>query len=60
LNDVDVYNVTSRSWSTAVLSAARTGLAAASVGDVAVFGGGFKLIESKCQEKEFLFVFFKI
>ena len=38
---VDVYNVTTGAWSTANLSLARQYLAAASVGNVALFAGGF-------------------
>jgi hypothetical protein len=39
-NVVDIYNVITGLWSTAVLSVARYGLAAASVGNVALFAGG--------------------
>ena len=38
---VDVYNSATGAWSTAQLSVARYGLAAASVGNVALFAGGF-------------------
>ena len=37
---VDVYNGTTGAWSTAQLSVARNSLAAASVGNVALFAGG--------------------
>jgi hypothetical protein len=37
---VDVYNVATGAWSTAQLSVARDGLAAASVGNVVLFAGG--------------------
>ena len=37
---VDVYNGTTGAWSTAQLSVARLDLAAASVGNVALFAGG--------------------
>ena len=37
---VDVYNGTTGAWSTAQLSVARYWLAAASVGNVALFAGG--------------------
>jgi hypothetical protein len=37
---VDLYNGATRTWSTARLSVARTGLAAASVGNVSLFAGG--------------------
>ena len=37
---VDVYNGTTGAWSTAQLSVARYYLAAASVGNVALFAGG--------------------
>ena len=37
---VDVYNGTTGAWSTAQLSEARWDLAAASVGNVALFAGG--------------------
>jgi hypothetical protein len=39
-NAVDLYNYTSGTWSTAQLSVARAGLAATSVGNVAIFAGG--------------------
>ena len=39
-NVVDVYNSATGLWSTAQLSVARCGLAAASVGNVALFAGG--------------------
>jgi hypothetical protein len=39
-NVVDVYNGTTGAWSTAQLSVARWNLAAASVGNVALFAGG--------------------
>jgi hypothetical protein len=39
-NVVDIYNVITGSWSTAVLSVARYGLTATSVGNVALFAGG--------------------
>jgi hypothetical protein len=39
-NGVDLYNITSGTWSTAQLSVARFNLAATSVGDVAIFAGG--------------------
>jgi hypothetical protein len=37
---VDIFNSTSGTWSTATLSEARQNLAATSVGDLALFGGG--------------------
>ena len=40
-NAVDLYNYTSGSWSTARLSVARDFLAATSVGNVAIFAGGY-------------------
>ena len=40
-NVVDVYNGTTGAWSTAQLSVARGYLAAASVGNVALFAGGY-------------------
>jgi hypothetical protein len=39
-NAVDLYNITAGAWSTAQLSFARWGLAATSVGKVAIFAGG--------------------
>jgi hypothetical protein len=39
-NAVDVYNGATGAWSTAQLSVARIGLAATSVGNVAIFAGG--------------------
>ena len=40
-NAVDVYNSATGAWSTAQLSVARYNLAAASVGNVAIFAGGY-------------------
>ena len=40
-NVVDVYNGATGAWSTAQLSVARSSLAAASVGNVALFAGGY-------------------
>jgi hypothetical protein len=40
-NAVDLYNSASGTWSTAQLSVARSYLAATSVGNVAIFAGGF-------------------
>ena len=37
---VDVYNSATGAWSTAQLSVARCGIAAASVGNVVLFAGG--------------------
>ncbi len=39
-NAVDLYNSASGTWSTAQLFSARGGLAATSVGNVAIFAGG--------------------
>jgi hypothetical protein len=39
-NAVDLYNITSGTWSTAQLSLARFNLAATSVGNMAIFAGG--------------------
>jgi hypothetical protein len=41
-NAVDLYNYTSGTWSTAQLSVARHALAATSVGNMAIFAGGYK------------------
>ena len=41
---VDLYNSATGAWSTAQLSVARSFLAAASVGNVAIFAGGFSSI----------------
>ena len=38
---VDVYNINTGAWSLAQLSEARGSIAAASVGNVALFAGGF-------------------
>ena len=38
---VDLFNSASGTWSTARLSVARSGLAATSVGNVAIFAGGY-------------------
>ncbi len=40
-NAVDLYNSATGAWSTAQLSVARLDLAAASVGNVAIFVGGW-------------------
>ena len=40
-DSVDLYNGTSGTWSTARLSEARHNLAATSVGNVAIFAGGY-------------------
>jgi hypothetical protein len=40
-NDVDLYNSASGTWSTAQLSVARNSFAATSVGNVAIFAGGY-------------------
>ena len=40
-NAVDLYNSASGTWSTAQLSVARHYLAATSVGNVAIFAGGY-------------------
>ena len=40
-NAVDLYNSATGAWSTAQLSVARYNPAAASVGNVAIFGGGY-------------------
>ncbi len=40
-NAVDLYNSTTGAWSTAQLSVARGYLAATSVGNVAIFAGGY-------------------
>ena len=42
-NAVDLYNSATGAWSTAQLSVARYFLAAASVGNVAIFAGGSSL-----------------
>jgi hypothetical protein len=49
-NVVDVYNGTTGAWSTAQLSVARGGLAAASVGNVALFAGGAAGSALLCRE----------
>jgi hypothetical protein len=41
-NTVDVYNSATGVWSTAQLSVARSDLAAASVGNLAIFAGGYR------------------
>ena len=38
---VDMYNSTTGAWSTALLSVARGSVAATSLGNVAIFGGGY-------------------
>jgi len=39
-NRVDIYDISSNSWSTATLSEARTGIAATTAGDKVIFAGG--------------------
>ena len=41
-NAVDLYNSATGAWSTAQLSVVRSNLAATSVGNVAIFAGGYK------------------
>jgi hypothetical protein len=48
-NAVDLFNYTSGTWSTAQLSEARTWLAATSVGNVAIFAGGFATQGGNCS-----------
>ena len=43
-NAVDLYNNATGAWSTAQLSVARANLAATSVGNVALFAGGFSVL----------------
>jgi hypothetical protein len=50
LNVVDVYNSATGAWSTAQLSVARSSLAAASVGNVALFAGGWIGSALLCSE----------
>ncbi len=40
-DQVDIYNAISNTWSNTTLSQARAYLAATSVGDLALFGGGY-------------------
>jgi hypothetical protein len=47
---VDLYNSATGTWSTALLSVARYGLAATSVGQVALFAGGFTASALLCRE----------
>ena len=47
---VDVYNVTTGAWSTAQLTVARYYLAAASVGNLALFAGGYTNSALLCRE----------
>ncbi len=49
-NVVDLYNSATGTWSMAQLSVARGSLAAASVGDVALFAGGFTRSALLCRE----------
>ena len=43
-NAVDLYNSASGTWSTAQLSVARVSLAATSVGNMAIFAGGYLVL----------------
>ena len=49
-NAVDLYNSATGAWSTAQLSVARYWLAAASVGNVALFAGGVNNSALLCRE----------
>ena len=49
-NAVDLYNSATGTWSTAQLSVARGYLAAASVGNVALFAGGVNNSALLCRE----------
>ena len=51
-NVVDLYNGATGAWSTAQLSVARSSLAAASVGNVALFAGGDTGGALLCREGE--------
>jgi hypothetical protein len=46
-NVVDLYNSATLAWTTAQLSVARTNPAATSVGNMAIFAGGFTI--SSCE-----------
>ena len=48
-NAVDLYNSTLGTWSTAQLSVARYHLAATSVGNMAIFAGGWSLNGGNCS-----------
>ena len=50
-NVVDLYNGATGQWSTAQLSLARSYLAAASVGNVALFAGGYNNSALFCMER---------
>ena len=39
-SEVDIYNTATGTWSTSQLSAARSGIAATTIGDLAIFAGG--------------------
>ena len=56
LNTVDLYNGAAGTWSTAQLSVARNGMAAASVGNVALFAGGQITGALLCRERTMLIV----
>ena len=49
-NAVDLFNSVTRAWSTARLSVARSLLAAASVGNVALFAGGSTSSAFSCRD----------
>ena len=51
-NAVDLYSSSTGAWSTARLSAGRSYLAAASVGNVALFAGGLGASALVCREAE--------
>jgi hypothetical protein len=48
-NAVDLYNSASGTWSTAQLSVAHYAYAATSVGNVAIFAGGFEWDRCNCS-----------
>ena len=59
-NDVDLYNSATGTWSTAQLSVARYGLAAASVGNVALFAGGMTGSDLMSREREGGFLLLRV
>jgi hypothetical protein len=54
---VDIFNIVTRAWSTAQLSIPRFSLAAASVGNLAIFAGGSGTIGGllMCSERASLY-----
>jgi hypothetical protein len=62
LRTVDIFNIVTRAWSTAQLSVSRFSLAAASVGNLAIFAGGSQTSGGllMCSESVFFTLFLRL